>query len=183
MSRAAQQKTQQLTQQQLASQNQLISQANQQGQQDRSLLFPGIEQLLNAPGYTPAEQSAIEQQGMGAARTAYDSLRESAANRVARTNNDAGFNVLDAQLGREEAQTLANQAQSDQIQFANEKIGEQLAGLNALGNAYNIDTNLLGRAMGVPPELLNVQEQAAKSGTALGSLFGGLGIAAGTLFG
>jgi hypothetical protein len=183
MSRAAQQKTQQLTQQQLASQNQLISQANQQGQQDRSLLFPGIEQLLNAPGYTPAEQSAIEQQGMGAARTAYDALRESAANRVAHTNNDAGFNALDAQLGREETQTLANQAQSDQIQFANEKIGEQMAGLNALGNAYNIDTNLLGRAMGVPPELLNVQEQSAKGGTSLGSLFGGLGIAAGTLFG
>lgn len=183
MSRAAQQKTQQLTQQQLASQNQLISQANQEGQQDRSLFLPGIEQLLNAPGYTPAEQSAIEQQGMGAARTAYDALRESAANRVARTHNAAGFNALDAQLGRDEAQTLANQAQSDQIRFANEKIGEQLAGLNALGNTYNIDTNLLGRAMGVPPELLNVQEQSAKSGTALGSLFGGLGLAAGTLFG
>ena len=183
MSRAAQQRTQQLAQQQLASQNQLISQANQQGKQDRSLLLPNIEQLLNAPGYTPAEQSAIEQQGMGAARTAYDALRESAANRVARTNNAAGFNALDAQLGREEAQNLAEQARENQIQFANEKIGEQLAGLSALGNTYNIDTNLLGRAMGVPPELLNVQEQSAKSGASLGSLFGGLGIAAGTLFG
>ena len=59
MSRGAQQKTQQLTQQQLASQNQLISQANQQGQQDRSALMPGIEQLINGPGYTPAQQSAI----------------------------------------------------------------------------------------------------------------------------
>lgn len=183
MSRAAQQKTQQLTQQQLASQNQLISQANQEGQQDRSLLLPTIDQLLSAPGYTPAEQSAIEQQGMGAARTAYDALRETAANRVARTNNAAGFDALDAQLGHQEAQTLANQAQSDQIQFANEKIGEQLAGLSALGSTYNIDTNLLGRAMGVPPELLNVQEQSAKSGTSFGSVLGGLGLAAGALLG
>jgi len=183
MSRAAQQQTQQLTQQQLAQQNQLIGQANAEGRQDRALLLPNIEQLLNSPGYTPAEQSAIEQQGMGAARTAYDALRETAANRVARTNNAAGYNALDAELGRQEAQTLANQAQSDQIQFANEKIGQQLAGLSALGNTYNIDTNLLGRAMGVPAQLLNVQEQSARSSPGLGSVLGGIGLAAGSLFG
>ena len=68
MSRGAQQTTQQLTQQ-LASQNQLISQANQQGQQDRSVLMPGIEQLINNPGYTPAQQSAITQEGMGSAKS------------------------------------------------------------------------------------------------------------------
>ena len=182
MSRGAQQKTQQLTQQQLASQNQLISQANQEGQSDRSLLLPDIENLLNSPGYTPAQQSAIEQQGMGAARTAYDALRETAANRVARTNNAAGYDALDAQLGRQEAQTLANQAQSDQIKFANEKIAQQMAGLNALGQTYNIDTNLLGKAMGVPPELLNVQEQASKGG-GFGSFLGDIGLGLGALFG
>src|SRR5579864_1005714 len=110
MSRGAQQKTQQLTQQQLASQNQLISQANQEGQADRQLLLPGIEQLINNPGYTPAQQSAIEQEGMGAARTAFDALNETAANRVARTNNAAGYDALDAELGRQEAQNLAQQA-------------------------------------------------------------------------
>lgn len=182
MSRGAQQKTQQLTQQQLASQNQLISQANQEGQSDRALLVPGIEDLLNSPGYTPAQQSAIEQQGMGAARTAYDALRETAANRVARTNNAAGYNALDAQLGRQEAQTLANQAQSDQIKFANEQIAQRMAGLNALGQTYNIDTNLLGKAMGVPPELLNVQEQASK-GSGFGTFLGDIGLGLGSLFG
>jgi hypothetical protein len=182
MSRGAQQKTQQLTQQQLASQNQLISQANQQGQEDRSALLPGIEQLINNPGYTPAQQSAITQEGMGAARTAFDALRETAANRVARTNNAAGYGALDSELGRQQAQNLSEQARQNQIQFANEQIGQRMAGLNALGQTYNVDTNLLGRAMGVPPELLNVQEQASK-GPGIGTFLGGLGLGAASLFG
>ena len=76
MSRAAQSTTRNLTDQQLAQQNQLISQSNQQGQQDRSLLMPTITGLLNSPGYTPQQQSAITQQSLGAANTAFDALRQ-----------------------------------------------------------------------------------------------------------
>jgi hypothetical protein len=89
MSRGSQRSTRQLTDQQLAEQNQLISQSNQQGTQDRSLLLPTIQSLLTSPGYTPAEQSAIAQQSMGAANTAFDALRERAANRAAATNDTA----------------------------------------------------------------------------------------------
>lgn len=180
MSRGAQQQVQQESEQQLGAQDQLISQADQESQQELSTLTPEINQLLNSPGYTPAQQSAIEQQGMGAARTAYDALQETAANRVARTNNAAGYDALDSELGQQEAQTLANQAQSDQIDFANEQISQQMAGLNALENTYNINTNLLGKAMGVPSGILNAQEQASKGpgiGTFLGDI-GGLGISA-----
>ncbi|HKF51506.1 MAG TPA: hypothetical protein VKB26_04285 [Candidatus Acidoferrales bacterium] len=182
MSRGAQQQVQQEAQQQLGTQNQLISQADQEGQQELSVLTPTIENLLNSPGYTPAQQSAIEQQGMGAARTAYDALRETAANRVARTNNPAGYNAVDSELGQQEAQTLANQAQSDQIKFANEQIAQQMAGLNALENTYNINTNLLGRAMGVPTGILNAQEQASKS-PGVGTFLGDIGLGIGSLFG
>lgn len=178
MSRGAQQQVQQESEQQLDAQDQLISQADQQSQQELSTLMPEINQLLDSPGYTPAQQSAIEQEGMGAARTAYDALQETAMNRVARTNNNAGYNALESELGQQEAQTLANQAQSDQIDFANEQIGQQMAGLNALENTYNINTNLLGKAMGVPSGILNAQEQASKGpgiGTFLGDI-GGLGI-------
>ncbi|HLX00675.1 MAG TPA: hypothetical protein VKS80_01010, partial [Trinickia sp.] len=101
MSRGAQRSTRQLTDQQLAQQNQLISQANQQGTQDRSLLMPTITSLLNSQGYTPAQQSAITQQSMGAANTAFDALRERAANRAAATNDTAAEPELTAQLGRE----------------------------------------------------------------------------------
>src|ERR1700723_550649 len=75
MSRGAERSTRQLTDQQLAQQNQLISQSNQQGTQDRSLLLPTIQSLLTSPGFTPAEQSAITQQSMGAANTAFGALR------------------------------------------------------------------------------------------------------------
>ncbi len=58
-----------------------------------------------------------------------------------------------------------------------------MAGLNALGQTYGIDTNLLGKAMGVPAELLGVRQRASGgSGSGLGSMFGlGAGIA--SLFG
>ncbi|HXX45056.1 MAG TPA: hypothetical protein VEJ38_10020 [Candidatus Acidoferrales bacterium] len=182
MSRAAQH-TRNLTDQQLALQNQLLSQSNQAGQQDRSLMMPTIQSLLTSPGFTPQQQSAITQQSLGAANTAFDALRQRAANRMAATNNSAGYGDLMSQLGREQAQTDASQTQQNQIAFANRQRQDQLAGLSALGQTYGIDTNLLGKAMGVPAELLSVRQRASGSSSGgLGSLFGlGAGIA--SLFG
>ena len=184
MSRAAQSRTRQLTDQQLAQQNQLISQSNQQGQQDRSLMLPTVTSLLNSQGYTPQQQSAITQQSLGAANTAFDALRQRAANRAAATNNAAGFGDLTAQLGREQAQTDAGQAQQNQIAFANQKLKENLAGLNALGQTYGIDTNLLGKAMGVPSELLSVRQRASQNEPyGVGTGLFGLGSSLTSLFG
>src|SRR5271170_3599367 len=183
MGRSAQH-TRNLTDQQLALQNQLISQSNQQGQQDRAAMMPTITSLLNSQGYTPQQQSAITQQSMGAANTAFDALRERAANRAAATNDTAAAPELTAQLGREQAQTLASQAQQNQIAFANQRTKDQLAGLSALGQTYGIDTNLLGHAMGVPAQLLGVRQRASTGSSTggLGSLFG-LGASAASLFG
>jgi len=184
MSRGAQRATQQAVDRQLSLQNQLLQQTNQQGLQDRSLMLPGIQDLLTSQGYSPAEQSAITQEGMGSARTVFDSLRERAANRVARTNNSAGYGDLTAQLGREESQNLSQQARQNQIDFANEKLRQRLSGLQAIGQTYGIDTNLLGRAMGVPASLLDARARASGgSGSFLGGLFGGLGAGLGSLFG
>lgn len=184
MSRAAQRTTRALTDQQLAQQNQLISQANQQGTQDRSLLVPTIQTLLNSQGFTPQERSAITQQSLGAANTAFDALRQRVANRLAATNNTAGYGDLMAQLGRQQAQADASQAQQNQIAFANRRLQEQLAGLSALGQTYGVDTNLLGRAMGIPAELLSVRQRASDGSTpGLSNLFGlgpGIGSAIGT---
>ena len=184
MSRGAERTTRQLTDQQLGQQNQLISQANQQGGQDRSLLLPTIQSLLNSTGYTPQQQSDITQQSLGAANTAFDALRQSAANHAAATNDTAGYGDLTAQLGREQAQTDASTAQQNQIAFANQAYKEQQAGLNALSQTYGIDTNLLGKAMGVPAELLNVRQRAS-TGSSLGNLGGiaGLGSSVASLFG
>jgi hypothetical protein len=184
MSRGAQRSTRQLTDQQLGQQDQMISQANQSATGDRSLLMPTIQSLLNSQGFTPQQQSDITQQSLGAANTAFDALRERAANRVAATNNAAGNGDLTAQLGREQAQTDASQTAQNQIAFANQKLNNQLAGLSALGQTYGIDTNLLGRAMGVPAELLGVRQRASDGSSigGAGSLIGPLSSAA-SLFG
>jgi len=119
--------------------------------------MPTIQSLLTSQGYTPQQQSAITQQSLGASNTAFNALQEKAANRTAATNNSAGHGDLTAQLGGEQAQTDASQAQQNQITFANQQLKEQLAGLGALGQTYGVDTNLLGKAMGVPSELLGVR--------------------------
>src|SRR5271170_6373158 len=184
MSRGAQQATRNLTDQQLAQQNQMISQESQADAQDRSLLLPTIQGLLNSQGYTPQQQSDITQQSLGASNTAFDALRQRAANRTAATNNSTGFGDLTAQLGREQAQTDASQAQQNQIAFANQKLKENLAGVGALGQTYGVDTNLLGKAMGVPSELLGVRQRAStgSSTAGLGGILG-LGSSIASLFG
>jgi hypothetical protein len=184
MSRGAQQSTRRAVDRQLGLQNQLIQQSNTQGREDRQLMMPGIQDLLTSQGYSPEEQSAITQQGMGSARTVFDALGESAANRVARTNNSAGYGALTSELGREEAQNLAQQARQNQIAFANEKQRRRLAGLQAIGQTYGIDTNLLGRAMGVPAGLLGARARASGGDSSLlGGLLGGLGAGLGSFFG
>jgi hypothetical protein len=184
MSRGAQQTTRNLTDQQLAQQNQMISQEGQSDAQDRSLLMSTIQSLLHSQGYTPQRQSAITQQSLGASNTAFNALQEKAANRTAATNNSAGYGDLTAQLGREQAQTDASQAQQNQVRFANQQLKEQLAGLSALGQTYGVDTKLLGKAMEVPSELLGVRQRAS-TGSATAGLGGtlGLGSSIASLFG
>ncbi len=108
--------------------------------------MPTIQSLLNSQGYTPQQQSTITQQRLGASNTAFDVLREKAANRTAATNNSAGYGDMTAQPGREQAQTDASQAQQNQISFANQKLKKQLAG-SALGRPRS-DGSL---AVWVPP--------------------------------
>jgi hypothetical protein len=178
------QTTRNLTDQQLAQQHQMISQEGQSDAQDRSLLMPTIQSLLNSQGCTPQRQSAITQQSLGASNTACNALQEKAANRTAATNNSAGYGNLTAQLSREQAQTDASQARQNQVTFANQQLKEQLAGLSALGQTYGVDTNLLGKAMGVPSELLGVRQRAStgSSTAGLGGMLG-LGSSVASLFG
>ena len=183
MSRAAQRSTRALSDQELAQQNQLVSQVDQQAQQDRSTLLPTTKNLLASRGFSPQQQSDITQQSLGSANTAFDALRQRAADRAAATNNSAGYADLLSQIGRERAQTNAAQTGENEIGFANRERQDQLSGLSALEQAYGIDTSLLGKAIGVPAELLSVRQRASgSSSSGLGSLFG-VGAGIGSLFG
>ena len=175
MSRA-QTQTQNLTDQQLNSINAQNQQFLNQQQQTGSLLNSQFQNILNNPGLTPAQQAAVTAQSQGAIGSAFDSLAQSAANRVARTNNPAGFSELTDELARQKAIAEGNQAQQNQLAFDNTAFQRQMSALQGLSGLFGVDTNLLGRTLGIPSQLLGVRAEASRPSpgffTSLGSGFG-----------
>src|SRR5579859_738980 len=182
MGRGAQEQTRQLTDQQLANINSLNQQFLGQQQQVGNLLVPQFQSILNNPGLSPADKAAVTGQSQGALASAFDSLQQAAANRVARTNNPAGFSELTDELARQKGIAEGNQAQQNQLAFTNTAFQRQMAALQGLSGLFGVDTNLLGRTLGIPAQLLNVRANASRPSpgffTSLGS---GLGATLGAL--
>jgi hypothetical protein len=176
MGRGAQGQTQALTDQQLGQTNTLNQQLLGQQQSLGNLLTPQYQRMLNNPGYSAADKAAITGQSQGALASAFDSLQQSAANRVARTGNSAGFSELTDDLARQKGIQESNLAQQNQLNFSNTAYQRQLAALQGLSGLYGVDSNLLGRTLGIPSQLLNVRANASRpSGffSSLGSSLGG----------
>jgi hypothetical protein len=176
MGRGAQGQTQQLTDQQLASINALNQQFLGQQQQVGNLLVPQFQSILNNPGLSPADKAAITQQSQGSIASAFDALQQSAMNRAARTGNAAGFADLTDELARQKGIAEGNQAAQNQLNFSNTAFQRQMAALQGLSGLFGVDTDLLGRTLGIPSQLLNVRANASRpSGffTSLGSTLGG----------
>ena len=181
MGRGAQAQTQQLTDQQLASINALNQQFLGQQQQVGNLLLPQFQSILNNPGLSPADKAAVTGQSQGALASAFDSLQQAAQNRVARTQNSAGFSELTDELARQKGIAEGNQAQQNQLAFTNTAFQRQMAALQGLSGLFGIDTNLLGRTLGIPAELLNVRANASRPSGFFSSLGGALGGTLGAL--
>jgi hypothetical protein len=181
MGRGAQAQTRQLTDQQLASINVLNQQFLGQQQQVGNQLNQQYQSILNNPGLSPADQAAVTGQSQGALASAYDSLQQSAQNRLARTRNSAGFGELTDELARQKGIAEAGQAQQNQLAFTNTAFQRQMAALQGLSGLYGVDTNLLGRTLGIPAQLLNVRNNASRPNGFFSSLGGGLGSTLGAL--
>jgi hypothetical protein len=184
MGRGAQQQTLQLTDQQLASTNALNQQFLNQQQQTGNTLNSQYQSILANPGLSSADQAAVTGQSQGALASAFDSLQQSAQNRVAATNNSAGFADLTDELARQKGIAEGNQAAQNQFNFDNTAFNRQMSALQGLSGVYGVDSNLLGRTLGIPAELLNTRANASRSSgflSALGSSAGGsLGALAGS---
>ena len=181
MSRA-QTQTQNLTDQQLASVNAQNQQFLNQQQQLGSTIASQYQSILNNPGLSPAQQAAVTSQSQGSIASAFDSLQQSAANRVAATNNSAGFSDLTDELARQKAVAEGNQAQQNQLSFANTAYQQQMSALQGLSGLYGVDSNLLGKTLGIPSQLLSVRANASRpSGGFFSSLGSGLGATIGAL--
>ena len=181
MGRGAEAQTRQLTDQQLAQTNAMNQQFLGQQQQVGSALLPQYQSILSNPGYSAADKAAITGQSQGALSGAYDALQQSAANRVARTGNSAGFSDLTDELARQKGMQEANVAQQNQVNFSNTAFQRQMAALQGLSGLYGVDSNLLGRTLGIPAELLNTRASASRPSGFFSSLGSSLGTAAGTI--
>jgi hypothetical protein len=176
MGRGAQAQTRQLTNQQLADTNALNQQFLGQQQQLSNLLVPQFQSILNNPGLSPADQTAVTSQSQGSIASAFDSLQQAANNRAARINNSAGFSELTDQLARQKGIAEGNQAQQNQLAFSNTAFQRQMAALQGLSGLFGVDSNLLGRTLGIPAQLLNVDANASRGSgffSSLGSTLGG----------
>src|SRR5690348_16983060 len=181
MSRA-QDYTRQLTDQQLASLNSLNQQFLGQQQQVGNLLLPQYQSILNNPGLSPADKAAVTGQSQGALASAFDALQQSAQNRLARTRNSAGFSELTDELARQKGIAEGNQAQQNQLAFTNTAFQRQMAALQGLSGLFGVDTNLLGRTLGIPSQLLGVRASVSRPNPGFFSSLGsGLGATLGAL--
>ena len=169
MGRGAQAQTQALIDQQLAQQNAMNQQLYSSDQALGSQAAAGYQNLLANPGYTDAQKSAIANLSQSALSSSFDALAQNASNRAARTRNSAGYGDLIDSLARTQGQQSANLAQQNQIAFANATRSDTLSGLSGLSGLYGTDSSLLGRALGIPAQLLDASARnAANSGFKLG---------------
>jgi hypothetical protein len=117
---------------------------NTQGQRNSEFgsLNNNYQDMLSS-GYSPTEQSQIQQSTMGSLKGAYAGARSDAANRLARTRNSAGYGSFLGDLAQKEGQASAGATQSNQIAFADEKQRRREAGLQGIAGLYGVDTSFL----------------------------------------
>ena len=169
-----------MTDQQLANTNALNQQFLGQQQQVGNLLLPQFQSILNNPGLSAADKAAVTGQSQGSLASAFDALQQAAQNRLARTRNSAGFSDLTDELARQKGIAAGNQAQQNQLAFTNTAFQRQMAALQRLSGLFGVDTNLLGRTLGIPAELLNARANASRGGS---SFFSSLGSTLGSTLG
>ncbi len=63
---------------------------------------------------------------------------------------------------RSQGREAASTAQQNELAFSNTSFNRQMAALRGIAGLYGVDTGLLGRALGIPAELLNVRANAAR---------------------
>jgi hypothetical protein len=127
----------------------------------QNYLVPQFQSMVQNPGFDTATKSAITNQSTGAAAAAYGGASDQAARTAARTNNSAALGPLEDKLAQDKAGTMGDIGSKNQIAFAEQAKTDQQKGLQGLSGLYGMDTNLLARSLGLPPEYLQQYNNAA----------------------
>jgi len=89
-------------------------------------------------GYSPAEQNAITQEGMKAARAGFETNRDAMLRNQARTGNSAGYAANMAKMARGFSETMGSQGRQNQIDFANETQKRKETGASGMLNVAGL---------------------------------------------
>lgn len=99
----------------------------------------GNAELQTSQGYSPKEQSALSTEGMLAARQGFQNAGDAMARRRAATGQSAGYYGAAAQLGRDEASAMGQQARQNVLANAQEKARRQELGTAGMANLANVE--------------------------------------------
>src|SRR5260370_39924394 len=121
--------------------------------QTRNVLRPQYQNILNNPGLSAADKAAVTSGSLGALSSAFDALQQSAANRLARTRNSAGFGELADELARSRGREAAGAAPQHELAISNTAFNRQMAALQCIPGLYGVDTGFLSRAPGIHPRM------------------------------
>jgi hypothetical protein len=166
-------KVQSQAQQLSAQQQAMIGQQQAANRALEAQAMPGLTGLANWG--SPQIENTYEQTAMQPVASALNAVRERAQARVSRTRNQAGYGAEEENLAGQQAARLGQAAQSGQLAYQDTQLQHQLAGLKGLSDLYGIDTNLLGRMIGLPTDTLGLQERASAGGGFGIRLPGGVG--------
>src|SRR5260370_16343513 len=118
MGRGAQASTIRASDQERAAADAFNQQLQAQLGQTRNILLPQYQNILNNPGLSAADKAAATSGSLGALSIAFDALQQSAANRLARTPNPAGFGELAHELARSPGRAAAGTAHQHHLAFS-----------------------------------------------------------------
>ncbi len=119
-------------------------------------------------GYSAAEQNAITQEGMRAARAGYESNRDAMLRNQARTGNTAGYAANMGKMARGFSETMGSQARQNQITFADEAQRRKEGGASGMLNVAGLANQRGSTALSAQSQFGN--DQNRKQETALGGM-------------
>jgi hypothetical protein len=161
-----------------ANANQAAQQGYQNQQQAYGSAYGGYSGELANPGYSAAEKQAMTQATAGSLAGAFGAARQRLQDQAARTDNTAGENATEEQLGLEQARQNAEAMGGLQGQFGQARIQGTQNALAGMGGLYGTSTAATDAAMNNAANLVNTQGRVAlQPGFWSSLLAGGLGAA------
>lgn len=121
-----------------------------------SMAQPAIQNQLNPNAQTRA---SLTQLPMQAANSAFGAAQQNAAQRVAKTNNSAGYSNLSDKLAMDKGKADSTAALEGQQAIQ----GLQNEGVKNASNLYGINQETMAKLYGIGPEWINSQANLNKS--------------------